>query len=1041
MFFNQDSYHNKIFELETKFWPFFLLSVTKKTQENVIFISNEDNKDIYNTLKSGEKSDTEILYFNPLGINLYDFITPNIDTTAKRMSVLYKIINNPQKKLIITSLDAVIPMVIPKNEFEIFEIKKGDSYKMAHLIDLLLDMGYKRENIVSDPGDFAVRGGILDIFSPSRKIPFRLDFFGEEIDNIRFFSPDTQRTIYETNISEIILASETPLNSRTIPTFKNHIKNFNVNNEIFEKIIQKIAINEIYHFLPFFYKKLNSFFEYIKSPFIIFEDNAQKVFDEKVQNIHKTFEERRKKFKALPFPSEFLIKGLDFSNCCFLTECNYDLKREVIPLEPLDPKILDDFSKSQSHTQKSTNTGSNKKSKTCRSIKKLNSFFNMEIGDYLIHESFGIGRYLGCSTFSVDNIKHDFISIEYLNNDKLHVPVENLELVSKYADSDTPAVLDKLGSTSWQLRKAKIKKRITETADELLRISAIRALSKSNVTISLDDGYDNFCKKFPYIETDDQLNAISDVVNDLTSGNIMDRLICGDVGFGKTEVSLRASYLIASSGKQVAFICPTTILCDQHKEVFQKRFKDTPIITAAISRMISKKYANEIKEKVADGKIDILIGTHSIFSTSINFKNLGLLVIDEEQHFGVKQKEQLKNSYPDTHILTLSATPIPRTLQFAINNIKKMSLISKAPFLRKPVKTFTLEFDKVVIKEALKKEMARNGLSFIVAPRMEDLNELFETISKLVPEAKIAILHGKLTAKEIYSTMHDFMESKFNILISTNIIESGIDIPNANTIIVYRADMFGISQLYQLRGRVGRSDIQSFAYFCVNDINKISEPAKKRLSVLKSIDKIGYGSFSLAMSDLDIRGAGNALGEEQSGNIKEVGFALYQKMLRQAIELAQNSKLKNLDMQVTLNLGIPVFIPSSYIEDLSLRLFMYKRISDLDEGEVEDIKEELCDRFGEIPKEVLNLLSIVKIKIECKKLGIEKIDAGAKGITLTIAKNTDINLINLEAFLNNFKGKIIPQNKIFIPAHSDTENVIKNVSNLIKHLRKNAIFN
>lgn len=1020
----------KTFELEREFWPFFLADALERAPGDLIFVAKEGAEDVFSALISNpEIFKFSVFFFKPIGVNLYDFITPNVDVVRDRMQVLYHLKKDVRKKLVITTSAAAATKIIPSCAFEIFSVKRGENFKMTELTGLFLEMGYKNANIVNDPGEFALRGGILDIFPANSSYPARMEFFGDEIDDLRFFSPETQRTIEEVCAIDIATASEVPLNSSTLAHFSRRVKN--TRSEILEKIKQGIPVPEQYHFLPFFYEKLDSIFDYLNSPSVVFEQGAAHTLAECRANVEKFFVSRAETFNLLPPVDDFLIKNFDFPDACFLTTCNYDPKAEVVVLKGPDGVVLKNFS--------SVVPQKIKKSKR-RAAKKINSFFNVEVGDYLIHESFGVGKYLGCNILDINGIKHDFISIEYANNDKLHVPVENLELVSKYSDSDTHPPLDKLGGTSWQLRKAKIKNRITEVADSLLKLSAERALKKSDFSILLDDGYEAFCKNFPYVETDDQLNAISDVVHDLASGHLMDRLVCGDVGFGKTEVALRAAYLVAAAGCQVAFVCPTTILCDQHREVFLKRFKDAPLVVESLSRMTSRRAALRIKEEVAAHKVDILIGTHSMFSKSLNFENLGLLIIDEEQHFGVKQKEQLKEAYPGTHVLTLSATPIPRTFQFALNNIKTMSLISEPPFSRKPIKTFTMNFDDVVIKEALMAEMRRGGGAFVVAPRVEDLGKLFERVARLVPDAKIALLHGKMPPEQIYATMHAFMSGQFDILISTNIIESGIDIPGANTIVVYRADMFGVSQLYQLRGRVGRSDIQSFAYFCVDDYNKISEPAKKRLGVLKAIDKIGYGSFSLAMSDLDIRGAGNALGEEQSGNIKEVGFALYQKMLRQAIELIKNSHVKHFDIQVTLNLGIPVFIPSDYISDLSLRLFMYKRISDLDSpAQIEDMKDELDDRFGKVPPELLNLLSLVKIKIECKNLGVERIDAGIKGITLTINKNAAVNLGNLTAFLTKFKGRITAENKFFIKVACEDKNVISNVTNLLKHLRKNSI--
>jgi transcription-repair coupling factor (superfamily II helicase) len=579
--------------------------------------------------------------------------------------------------------------------------------------------------------------------------------------------------------------------------------------------------------------------------------------------------------------------------------------------------------------------------------------------------------------------------------------VENIELLSRYGSDQTNVELDRLGGTGWQTRKARLKKRIREIAGELIKIAAERMLHEAPKLPVQAGLYDEFCARFPYDETDDQLGAIQSTLKDLEVGRPMDRLICGDVGFGKTEVALRAAFAVALEGKQVAIVVPTTLLARQHTRTFTDRFKGFPVRVAQASRLIPTKELNQVKKELADGAIDIVVGTHALLGKSIKFRDLGLLIVDEEQHFGVSHKERLKQLRAEVHVLTLSATPIPRTLQLALTGVRELSIIASPPVDRLAVRTFVAPHDPLMIREALLRERYRGGQAFYVVPRIEDLAGVKDFLDKNVPEMKVAVGHGQMPPTVIEDIIGAFYDGKYDILLSTTIIESGLDIPNANTLIVHRSDMFGLAQLYQLRGRVGRSKLRAYALFTLPAQQKITAQAEKRLTVLQSLETLGAG-FQLASHDLDIRGAGNLLGEEQSGHIKEVGFELYQSMLEEAIvNLKAGVSEPAADRwspQITV--GMPVLIPEDYVADLAVRLSLYRRLADLDtDEEIENFAAELRDRFGVLPDEVRYLFKVAAIKAYCRRANVEKVDAGPKGAVIQFRDNSFAQPERLVAFI------------------------------------------
>ncbi|WP_120717835.1 transcription-repair coupling factor [Tsuneonella amylolytica] len=614
----------------------------------------------------------------------------------------------------------------------------------------------------------------------------------------------------------------------------------------------------------------------------------------------------------------------------------------------------------------------------------------LNAGDLVVHLDHGIGKYLGLEPIPVGKSQHDCVMLEYAGGDKLYVPVENLEVLSRYGSSEQAVPLDRLGGESWQRRRSRLKERIREIAHELLRTAAARSLRKAAVVETESASFDQFVDRFPWQETDDQDRAIDEVLEDLASGKPMDRLVCGDVGFGKTEVALRAAFATAMSGRQVAVVAPTTLLARQHYENFAARFSGFPLKVGRLSRLVGAKESGETRAGLKSGDIDVVVGTHAILSKSTEFKNLGLVIVDEEQRFGVTHKEKLKQLRADVHVLTLTATPIPRTLQMAMSGLRELSTIQTPPVDRLAVRTYVMEWDDMVMREALLREHHRGGQSFIVVPRIADMPEIEEWLAKHVPEVKSISAHGQMSPTEVEERMSAFYDGKYEVLLSTTIVESGLDIPSANTIVIHRADRFGLAQLYQLRGRVGRSKVRAYAYLTTPADTALSEVAEKRLKVLGDLDSLGAG-FQLASHDLDIRGAGNLLGDEQSGHIREVGFELYQSMLEDAILAAKAGDMgleREAGPSPQITVDAPISIPEEYVPDLAVRMGLYRRLNDAkDKGEIEALAAEMIDRFGPLPAPAANLVKLIEIKNQAIRANIARIDVGARGTLVTFHRD------------------------------------------------------
>lgn len=884
---------------------------------------------------------------------------------------------------------------------ESISLRQGSEIEREKVINLLLNKGYRRSEIVFEPGEFAVRGGLIDIYPIGEELPLRIDFFANEIESVRAFNPVSQITIKKLERNFSIYPSK--LQERT-ETFENFVSDFPVvayeidDNSInvaacitsFVKdgfVDKKAREGKVYHHLPDYLNEVVKDLKSYKLAFIACSSNGSR---ERIINMLEEIE----------------ILSIDSYKNSIIGKIHVIVVPFQIGFTSKDICIISEKAIFGQKVKKQPK-------------KSIASFQNFEIGDLIVHQEHGIGRYIGLEEVIVDKIPHDCLHIEYDAGDKIFLPVENMDLISRYGENT--ANLDRLGTASWQQRKAKIKNRIQLVAKYLLDTAALRALNKADSFEPIKSDYENFLKLFPYQETDDQQNAINDVLKDLSSTKPMDRLICGDVGFGKTEVALRAAFVVASNGKQVAVVVPTTLLCIQHYKTFKSRFEAIGISVVMLSRMT--KDSKKVRESIRDGSAQIVIATHAVLSES--FLDLGLLIVDEEHHFGVKQKEKLKALGQSIHVLTLSATPIPRTLQMSLAGVRDLSLISTPPMNRLAIRTFVLEFEENSIKDAIEREYARGGQVLYVSPRIEFLDKMESWISKTLPHIRYGIAHGQMSPSQLEDVMRKFYERKFEVLISTTIVESGIDIPTANTVLIERADLLGLAQLYQIRGRVGRAKTQGYAYLLLDPKTVISDFAKRRLKVIQSLDSLGAG-LTLASHDLDIRGAGNLLGEEQSGHIKEVGVELYQKFLQEAILMAQaqnanDSEFKNADLDFIpkIQVGIPVSIPESYISSLAIRLDFYRKIAMFkSDDEIHKFASEMIDRFGKLPIEVNNLFAVVSLKVMCIKLKIQLVDIGVRGIVILCSDNKVAEKI-LSCKIANTIIKVRPDSKIVLMREDD----------------------
>jgi transcription-repair coupling factor (superfamily II helicase) len=1069
--------------------------------------------------------DIKVLEFPAWDCLPYDRVSPHPAVVAQRVMTLARLsrvtidpnLGRDHPAVLLTTVNAVLQRVPERAGIakQSLAAAPGNVAPMANIIQWLELNGFSRAATVREAGDYAVRGGIVDLFAPGMDAPVRLDFFGDTLESIRSFDPESQRTTGELRALDLVPVAEFQLTSDSIRTFRTgYVAEFGAaapDDALYEAVSEGRKHAGMEHWLPLFHRRLETLFDYLPATRLAIEPLAEEAAHERLAQIADYYQARKDALGKdggsapyKPLPPDRL----------YLAEAEWRERLDILPLAKLTPFAAPDqptLSSSAPPERSADNViaigahagrnfaaeraspganvfeavvkhvgalqssgkrglialwseGSRERMghvlaehglhnlapvtswpaalalprpqvglavlgleagfetadvaliteqdilgerliRARRPSKRAENFItevtSLSVGDLVVHVDHGIGRFAGLRAIEAAGAPHDCLEIHYAGGDKLFLPVENIELLSRYGSEEAGAELDRLGGSAWQARKARMKNRIREIAGELIKVAAERQLHEAP-RLAVGAGlYDEFCAGFPYEETEDQEGAITAVLGDLSSGRPMDRLVCGDVGFGKTEVALRAAFIAAMNGKQVAVVVPTTLLARQHFKTFGERLRGYPVHLAQASRLVSAGDLAKVKKGLAEGTVDIVIGTHALLGKNIKFKDLGLIVVDEEQHFGVAHKERLKQLRAEVHVLTLTATPIPRTLQLALSGVREMSIIATPPIDRLAVRTFVSPFDPVTVREALLRERYRGGQAFYICPRIEDLADAKAFLDKHVPEVRVAVAHGQMPARVLEDVMSAFYDGKFDVLLSTTIVESGLDIPTANTLVVHRADMFGLAQVYQLRGRVGRSKLRAYALLTLPAARKITPQAERRLKVLQSLDTLGAG-FQLASHDLDIRGAGNLLGDEQSGHIKEVGYELYQQMLEEAVmQMKAGITAPAADRwspQITI--GTPVLIPEDYVTDLPVRLALYRRLSEIeDDRAIEAFAAELVDRFGPLPDEVEYLLQVVAIKSLCRRANVERIEVGPKGAVLAFRDNIFNNPDGLIAYI------------------------------------------
>jgi transcription-repair coupling factor (superfamily II helicase) len=1082
----------------------------------------------------------------------YDRVSPNGEIVSRRIDTLTRLATAGGREgplIVLTTVNALVQRVPARQVFDgrVLTLRPGGRIGLDRLQSFFRNNGYVRTDTVRDPGEFAVRGGIVDLYPAGAAEPLRLDFFGDTLESVRSFDPLTQRSTGKLDEAVLRPVSEVLLDDTAIQRFRSRYREqfgaTGSDDPLYESVSAGRRYVGMEHWLPLYYERLETLFDYLPGAWLSLDYQADEVRGHRLDAIADAYAARHS-VTATARGGAPIYRPLRPQQL-YLDNVEWDAAlhgRPVVRLSPFaspegdgdqfdagarparnfaaeraDPNVvlfeavrdyLEAERKSGRHTAVAAySQGSadrlltvlrergvtdlrriadgpelealpgwavglailpleqgfvtnslillgeqdilgDRLARAPRRRRNLDQFIaeatNLSPGDLVVHADHGIGRYEALETIDVAGAPHDCVRVLYAGDDKLFVPVENIEVLSRFGSEDAGVQLDRLGGVAWQSRKARVKRRIRDIAGELIRVAAERQLRPGEAVTPPEGIYEEFAARFPYPETEDQLNAIADTLADMASGRPMDRLICGDVGFGKTEVALRAAFIAAMAGSQVAVVVPTTLLSRQHFRSFSERFAGLPLRIAQLSRLVPAKDAREVKKELADGRLDIVIGTHALLAKDVRFAHLGLLVVDEEQHFGVAQKEKLKQLKADVHVLTLTATPIPRTLQLALSGVREMSIIASPPIDRLAVRTFVMPYDPVTIREAIMRERDRGGQIFYVVPRIADIDEVRERLREIVPEIKYAVAHGRMAPSELEAVMTAFDDRAFDLLLSTNIIESGLDIPSANTLVVHRSDMFGLAQLYQLRGRIGRSKVRAYAYLTLPEKKKLAATAQRRLEVMQTLDTLGAG-FQLASHDLDIRGAGNLLGDEQSGHIREVGIELYQHMLEEAVAAARSDESEAAspeEWSPQITIGTPVLIPEGYVADLGVRLGLYRRIAALaDRREIDAFAAELIDRFGPLPTEVENLLEIIAIKRACREAGVERLEAGPKGAVISLRGNRFANPSGLVELIQRNAGtlRMRPDQKIvYLRNWEDEKSRLAGVGRLSQALAKLA---
>ena len=1045
----------------------------------------------------------------------YDAFSPHQDLVSERLATLHEIQNRQCDVLIVPATTALVRLAPPSFlAAYTFFFKKGEQLDEARLKAQLTLAGYSHVSQVMSPGEYSVRGGLLDLFPMGSALPYRLDLFGDTIETIRTFDADTQRSLYPVHEVRLLPGREFPMDEAARTTFRNRwreqFEGDPSRSVVYKDISSGIASAGIEYYLPLFFEQTATLFDYLPQDATLALvgdiDAAIGRFWTDTQSRYRFLKADRER-PILPPESLFLSDeqffglakpyprlAINKSNDALASELSapvpniavnrraddplanlrsyllqagrrvmicaesngrretlqqyfteYDL--HLTPVEGCDGFLQSDaklmlgvaplhagfelfrpegnlafVTETELYAGSGRRVGTKKQEGVTQVESMVRDLSELKIGDPVVHINHGIGRYMGLTSMDLGEGETEFLHLEYAKDTKLYVPVSQLHVISRYSGaSPEDAPLHSLGSGQWEKAKKRAAEQVRDTAAELLNLYARRALRQGHAFEFSAHDYQRFADSFGFEETPDQAEAIHNVIKDMTSGKPMDRLVCGDVGFGKTEVALRAAFIAVMGGKQVAILAPTTLLAEQHAQTFADRFADWPVRIAELSRFRTGKEITQAFKGMADGTIDIVIGTHKLLSDDVKFTRLGLVIIDEEHRFGVRQKEALKALRAEVDVLTLTATPIPRTLGMALEGLRDFSIIATAPQKRLAIKTFVRSEGEAIIREACLRELKRGGQIYFLHNEVETIQNRLAMLTELLPEARIAVAHGQMHERDLEKVMRDFVAQRFNILLCTTIIETGIDVPTANTIIMHRADKFGLAQLHQLRGRVGRSHHQAYAYLLVHDVQGLSKLAQRRLDAIQQMEELGSG-FYLAMHDLEIRGAGEVLGESQSGEMTEIGFQLYSDMLNEAVRSLKAGKEPDLAAPLAstteINLHVPALLPADFCGDVHERLSIYKRLANCATQEkIDDIQEELIDRFGKLPDAVKALIETHRLRIAAKTVGIVKIDVHGEAATLQFMAKPPIDPMRIiDLIQKNRHIKLHGQDKLKITA-------------------------
>jgi transcription-repair coupling factor (superfamily II helicase) len=1027
----------------------------------------------------------------------YDRFSPHQDIVSERLRTLYQLPETKQGILVLP-VATLIQRVVPHSYLQKFTflLSKGDHLDSETFAQKLESGGYQRVSQVMDHGEFAVRGSIIDLYPMGSRQPFRLDLFDDEIDSIRCFDPQTQRSSEEIERIQLLPAKEYDFTAEGINLFRQKFKlafgDEARHCQLYQTVSEARAIGGLEYYLPLFHPELTSLFEYLPSNTVFFDfeqleshlDQVLHDFAERYQigqhnpdfpllkphelvldkpefmstlkGFHRVSLQREKTpktqvvFDTRPLPDLHVQTDSEYPLARLNAFCDQYAGRVIYSAETTGRRetLLSLLGKHKQHPelvsswQEALNTQARysivvspleesihtpqlsiiseaqifgqtvvqkrrRKRKHSDFDSAIKNLLELEIGSPIVHIDHGVGRYQGLETLEIQGDKREFLMIEYAEEAKLYVPVTSLHLISRYtgATADT-APLHKLGSDKWDKAKRKAAEKVYDVAAELLDIYAQREARPGYAFQTPEEAYQRFAASFPFEETPDQQSAIDAVIQDMHASRPMDRLVCGDVGFGKTEVAMRAAFIAAYDGKQVAVLVPTTLLAQQHLENFRNRFADWPVRIEVLSRFQTPKEQKQVLADLAEGKVDIIIGTHKLIQKDVKYANIGLIIIDEEHRFGVRQKEQLKKLRAEVDVLTMTATPIPRTLNMAMNDLRDLSIIATAPAKRLAVQTFVQEWNEDTVREACLREIRRGGQVYVLFNNVDKIEQMVEQMQALVPEAKVDFAHGQMNERELETVMENFYHRRFNILVCTTIIETGIDIPTANTILIHRADKFGLAQLHQLRGRVGRSHHRAYAYLFTAGKALLTGDAEKRLAAIAKHDTLGAG-FLLASHDLEIRGAGELLGDGQSGQIQEIGFGLYSELLDRAVKALKSGKQPELNVSLHMgsevDLGVAALIPEDYLPDIHTRLVFYKRIASAESDDVlHELEVEMIDRFGLLPEQVKNLFAVTQIKLLIEPIGITKLDASETMIRVLFNEQPNIDPLKLIQLIQTY---------------------------------------